>query len=320
MELSSYEPAHAQHRSSGETLARSGRLSSRDNAHPLPDGRPAVLIVDDDLGTRESFSQVLNREGFRVGLAGSGREALMMVRAHPFDLWVIDLQLGDMPGTELARTLHDEGTSVPFVMVSAWLTTDATVEAMKLGAADVIEKPLTLEDMRNVVLSVLGEGTSGSRSPASVVAGIRPRTNLASPAPTRPRSAAERWARHVLKACDADGDPRTLDDWAACAGVSKSSLCETCHLLDIKPRDARDFARLLRALIRSRIHPCKPAALLDVSDRRTLDTLVARAGVLPETSADDAWLDEFLRQQQLVSAVNEGLLALRSLLGRRRSA
>jgi hypothetical protein len=113
----------------------------------------------------------------------------------------------------------------------------------------------------------------------------------------RPASTAERWAHYVFRACAAAGDLKTLDAWAACVGVSYTSLRETCSLLGIRPHDARDLTRMLRAVMRSTLDDCPPSALLDVSDSRTLRMLLERSGV-----AGGAWpvaisVEQFLSRQ-----------------------
>lgn len=129
-----------------------------------------------------------------------------------------------------------------------------------------------------------------------------------------PRSMAERWAVRVLKAAESDGDIKTLAEWARQVGVSYSSLCESCRLLGIQPHDARDFARMLRVQVQSGRHRCQPEALLDVSDRRTLNRLLERAGFERDPIRWLDSIDEFLQRQQFVVSSNQGLLALRRLL------
>src|SRR5438876_6556088 len=75
----------------------------------------------------------------------------------------------------------------------------------------------------------------------------------AGPASITPRSVVERMVAYVVKVLDshgdgANGDFKTIDEWAKRVGVSYSTLCETCRLLGIRPLDARDFARVLSAL------------------------------------------------------------------------
>jgi DNA-binding response OmpR family regulator len=282
-------------------------------AQPLR-ARPAVLIVDDDLGTRQTVDWVLRQAGYHVGMASSGTEGMAMARSGKFDLLLIDFQLPDMLGTNLARAIRSELAPVPFILISGWLKTEVTVEAMRLGASNVIDKPIAIEAFPAIVGSALGGrfADHGLEPPHRRSAAVRGPVLMSDG--MRPRSAAERWAGHVLKACESEGDLKTVGDWATCARVSTSSLCESCHLLGIQPRDARDFARILRALIKAGIHHCEPEVLLDVSDRRTLTTLLQRGGVVTRTPSGALSVGEFLRTQRFISGDNEGLNILRTLL------
>jgi hypothetical protein len=128
-----------------------------------------------------------------------------------------------------------------------------------------------------------------------------------------PHSAAERWAGYVLRACDSEGDLKTLAEWARFAGVSYSSLRESCRLLGIRPRDARDLARVLRALVRSTHGADGIAALLDARDERTLASLMNRAALNRHSDRSVAVTD-FLESQDFVSRDNSGLVALSRLM------
>lgn len=130
----------------------------------------------------------------------------------------------------------------------------------------------------------------------------------------RPSSTAERWATYVFRACAATGDPKTLDAWSLCVGVSYTSLRESCTLLGIRPHDARDLARMLRAVMRAPLEDCPPSALLDVSDSRTLRLLFERSGMTGAGLAAAIPVEEFLGRQRFVPAGNAGLRALRQLL------
>ena len=190
-----------------------------------------MLIVDDDLGTRQTVDWVLRQAGYHVAMASSGTEGMTMARSGMFDLLLIDFQLPDMLGTNLVRAIRSELAPVPFILISGWLKTEVTVEAMRLGASNVIDKPIAIEGLPAIVSSALrfeDHGVEPShRRPADVPAPVLTSDGM------RPRSAAERWAGHVLKACDSNGDLKTVGDWASCAGVSATSLCESCHLLGI---------------------------------------------------------------------------------------
>lgn len=129
-----------------------------------------------------------------------------------------------------------------------------------------------------------------------------------------PRSAAERWALHVVRACESDGDLRTIEEWATVAALSRTSLCESCRLLDIRPHDARDLARFLRAVVNSPRRGLRIESMLDVRDRRTLRKLFERAGLDFKMQPGLVSVTIFLNQQQFVAHHNDGLTALRGLV------
>lgn len=107
----------------------------------------SVLVVDDDLGTRETFDWALRSSGVRVRTSPSGRDAIRVMQTDRFSLLLIDLELGDMRGTDVIRAMQTEAAHLPFVLMSAFLTTEVIVEAMRLGAVDVVDKPLSIDDL-----------------------------------------------------------------------------------------------------------------------------------------------------------------------------
>ena len=272
---------------------------------------PSILVVDDDEGTCDAVDWALAPLGFRVVSAGSGAEAFAVANSYRFDLMFVDFRLPDMLGTELARSLN-QSALVPFVLISGFLSTDITVEAMRLGASTVLEKPITLDVFRDAAVRVLGDPSVRPHSCSTV--GSSTNEGVVVPGEFRPRSVAERWAFHVLRACDSDADFRTLSEWAPYEGVSVSSLSETCRLVGVHPRDARDLARVLRVLMKSSGHRCNWDSLLDVRDGRTLKTLFERGGLTLDAKTEVVSLSQFLENQRFVPVDNEGLRVLRELL------
>ena len=135
---------------------------------------------------------------------------------------------------------------------------------------------------------------------------------------SNPSSSAERWASYVLGACKSEKDPRTLAIWAREVAVSYTSLCESCRLIGIQPRQARDFSRVLRLLIRRSLQPYELASLLDISDRRTLDSIFQNAG-LPHKKfiTGPVSMLAFLNNQRFIPHENIGLKIIRDILSRR---
>lgn len=256
-----------------------------------------VLLVDDDVASLETWALLLADAGIYVQVAPGGAACLRTLGERDFDLIVIDLKLGDDNGLEVMRRVRARGIDAPFILATAHASVAVTVEAMRLGARTVLEKPLVGDDF---VLPVLRELQAlDTREALDVVPGP---------------SMAQRWATYVLRATDAAADPRTLAGWARAAGVSRSALIEACARLDIPPRDARDLARVLR-LVRRVTDAWDPEASLDVADRRTLRNLLVRAGLADPPRGTRPAPQQFLAMQRFVPQTNAGLASLRRLLG-----
>jgi hypothetical protein len=118
----------------------------------------------------------------------------------------------------------------------------------------------------------------------------------------------------VLKGCESEGDLKTLEDWAAFVGLSYTSLREICHVVNVRPHDARDLMRLLRVVIRSRDMHCSPEVLLDVSDSRTLRTLFAQGGIERSSRSETVSVDQFLKSQRFIALDHPGLSFLEDML------
>ena len=175
------------------------------------------------------FASAFTLGGFRVETASSGVQGVAMARAADFDLLLIELRLPDMDAAEVIRAIRDQVLDVRFVFVSAFLTVPMAVEAMKLGAADVLHKPVTMAQLVTLV-NALVDPQHAAASSASITLDPQDRTPLKKQRTHEMTmgSIAERWAMHVLKACESDLDLKTLKLWAECAGVSYSSLRESC--------------------------------------------------------------------------------------------
>jgi len=249
-------------------------------------------------------------EGIEALATATGKEGIELAKLVNFDVIVIDLRLTDMSGTEVISALCDL-CSARLVLMSAFLTVQTAVDAMRLGACDVLEKPLDIERL----LAAVRAGAHEVDVRLLTASRERPSYERVTSAP---RSVVERWVGYVIKVCDATavdtgGDFRTLEEWARRVGVSYSTLCETSCLLGIRPLDARDFARVLKALRAAIAHRCAPDVLLNVSGRRVVRTLSLKAGVDLEIKATNMSLQEFLVNQRFIHEGSEALRLVRVL-------
>ena len=99
--------------------------------------------------------------------------------------------------------------------------------------------------------------------------------------------AADRWAQSVVGVVDCPFDPKTVALWARAIGVSEGSLRDRCRAAQCRPKPSLDFARLLRAVVKSQGNGWDPFNLLDIVNERTMKNLLRRGGVVDLLSAGD---------------------------------
>jgi two-component system nitrogen regulation response regulator NtrX len=103
--------------------------------------KPEVLIVDDDRAVVESLSALYKDNGFVPAGAQTGHMALELAKSDLFDLIILDLGLPDIDGIELLKAFKSAGVGAPVIIVSGQATIKRAVEATRLGAFNIIEKP-----------------------------------------------------------------------------------------------------------------------------------------------------------------------------------
>ena len=102
-----------------------------------------VLIVDDEPGILETLAGVLSDQGFRTLETGSGEEALAIYRDRAPDVVFLDIWLPDRDGLETLQAIREHDPTAAVVMMSGHGTTSTAVKALKMGALDYLEKPLS---------------------------------------------------------------------------------------------------------------------------------------------------------------------------------
>ena len=107
--------------------------------------KSSVLIVDDEAGVRSALSGVLRDEGYTVDAVESGEACLDRVSRAPYDVIVLDIWLPGMDGLTTLTRLNERRVDAPVVMISGHGNIESAVRAIKLGAFDFVEKPLSLE-------------------------------------------------------------------------------------------------------------------------------------------------------------------------------
>lgn len=112
-----------------------------------------ALVVEDQENFREFLSVALNRLGFEVVTAITGKSALRRIDEHQFKLVILDLMLPDMDGFAICEALreHEKTSRIPIIFCTAVGTEKAREQAMNVGATDFLVKPIGIDDLREVV-------------------------------------------------------------------------------------------------------------------------------------------------------------------------
>jgi two-component system nitrogen regulation response regulator NtrX len=106
---------------------------------------PSVLIVDDEPGVRSALSGVLSDEGYQVDAVESGEACLERLSRQPYDVVVLDIWLPGMDGLATLTRMRERQVDAQVVIISGHGSVESAVRAIKMGAFDFVEKPLSLE-------------------------------------------------------------------------------------------------------------------------------------------------------------------------------
>jgi DNA-binding NtrC family response regulator len=114
-----------------------------------------ILIVDDDSSLRNMLSIVLRKEGYSISNAEDGRNALNFLKKNNVDLIISDIKMPDISGIELLKKVKTINKELPFILITAFSSTNDAIEAMKLGADDYITKPFNLDELKIIINQTL---------------------------------------------------------------------------------------------------------------------------------------------------------------------
>jgi len=122
-----------------------------------------VLAIDDEAIVLESVRKVLGAEEFETDLALSSRQGLDWALARDYALVLTDIRMPEIGGMRVLRDVKRAKPALPVVIITGYATVSSAVQAMKLGAADYVEKPFTPDGLLAAVHTALA--SAGSRAP-----------------------------------------------------------------------------------------------------------------------------------------------------------
>ena len=132
-------------------------------------GRPRLLLIDDDDAFRESMELEFADRGYAVFGARNHREALQLAATHRPEYAVIDLRLGGERGLEVLRDLRERLPQLKAVILTGYASIATAVEAIKLGAVNYLVKPTEIDDIDAALHQVAPDSTvDAADSPPSL--------------------------------------------------------------------------------------------------------------------------------------------------------
>ena len=117
-------------------------------------GRPEILLVEDETAITEPLAEALEREGFGARVAGTAADALRLASESPPDLVLLDIGLPDGSGLDVCRELRRD-SDVPVIMLTARSSEADRVAGLELGADDYVVKPFSAREVTARVRAVL---------------------------------------------------------------------------------------------------------------------------------------------------------------------
>src|SRR5581483_1573120 len=152
--------------------ARYGRRLVNDNGRNMAT-KARVLVAEDDRAVRDSIERALAFEGYEVGTASDGAEALERVSATEPDAIVLDVMMPRVDGLDVCRALRARGDRTPILILTARHKVADRVSGLDAGADDYLGKPFALEELLARLRALLRRTSDGNGQAALQVGDLR---------------------------------------------------------------------------------------------------------------------------------------------------
>ena len=119
----------------------------------------SILIVDDEQSMRDFLEILLQKEGYQVVTRGDGASALRCLETNSFDLVITDIRMPGLGGLDLLHSIKGKYPTLPVILITAFVSPDDAVSAMKDGAFDYISKPFDVAEITNIIRSATARKT-----------------------------------------------------------------------------------------------------------------------------------------------------------------
>jgi DNA-binding NtrC family response regulator len=114
-----------------------------------------VLVVDDEKSMCEYLEIALDREGYGVDTAQSGKEALRLFKENEYDAMIADIKMPELDGISLLRKVREMNPTIPVVFITAYASMETAIESVRLGASDYVTKPFRFIQIKSRLKQLL---------------------------------------------------------------------------------------------------------------------------------------------------------------------
>jgi len=261
--------------------------------------KPVILVVEDEPLQRRLIRQNLEKEGFAVFEASTGKEALEAVRAYPVDLAVVDYRLEKEKGTDVIREMLKENPLLTTIVVTAFANIENAVEAMRQGAYDYIVKPIDFAAFRLAIDRAL-ERQNLRREVSSLRSSLEEKFSPKHLVLASPRM--EEVARLIGKAAKSDATVLISGE----TGTGKDLVARSIHYSSFRkngPYLAVNIPSLPETLIESELFGAEKGAYTGAHERKIGKFEAASGGTLLLDEIGDLPL---LLQVKLLRVLQDG--------------
>jgi len=112
--------------------------------------QPSILIVDDEIGPRESLRMIL-KPTYQVFTAEDGRKAIEIIHQRPIDLVTLDLRMPDLSGTEVLKAIKKHNSEIEVIIITGYGTLKTAIDGIRWGVFDYITKPFNVAEIISVI-------------------------------------------------------------------------------------------------------------------------------------------------------------------------
>lgn len=138
--------------------APSAPPAARVRPAPRPsDGRPRVLVVDDEASIRDLLSKTLALADYEVDVAPDGQAALDRMRLSPYNLLITDLKMPGMDGMSMISEARRLDAELPIIIITGFSTEASAIEAVNTGVSGYLTKPFKVPKVLEAAAKALGE-------------------------------------------------------------------------------------------------------------------------------------------------------------------